>query len=136
MIDIKLTGRENVLVYAKLYGIPNRAREVNEVLEVMELSERAGDLVRTYSRGMRRRLELAQALVHEPEVPFLNEPTLGRDVVDGGFGESCQPRDRPRESTSERGQYRGQGDPDAWGRCCDRTRDMYPCVRGSNVVTS
>ena len=80
-LDIKLTGRENVLLYAKLYGIPDRARKVDEVLELMELSERSGDLVRTYSGGMRRRLELAQALVHEPEVLFLDEPTLGLDVA-------------------------------------------------------
>ena len=80
-LDIKLTGRENVLLYAKLYGIPDRSRKVDEVLEVMELSERSGDLVRTYSGGMRRRLELAQALVHEPEVLFLDEPTLGLDVA-------------------------------------------------------
>ena len=80
-LDIKLTGRENVLLYAKLYGIPDRSKKVVEVLEVMELSERSGDLVRTYSGGMRRRLELAQALVHEPEVLFLDEPTLGLDVA-------------------------------------------------------
>jgi ABC-2 type transport system ATP-binding protein len=80
-LDIKLTGRENVLLYAKLYGIPDRARKVSEVLEVMELTERAGDMVRTYSGGMRRRLELAQALVHEPNVLFLDEPTLGLDVA-------------------------------------------------------
>jgi len=80
-LDIKLTGRENVLLYAKLYGIPERAKKVDEVLEVMELSERSGDLVKTYSGGMRRRLELAQALVHEPEVLFLDEPTLGLDVA-------------------------------------------------------
>ena len=80
-LDIKLTGRENVLLYAKLYGIPNRTRKVDEVLDVMELSERSGDLVRTYSGGMRRRLELAQALVHEPEVLFMDEPTLGLDVA-------------------------------------------------------
>jgi ABC-2 type transport system ATP-binding protein len=80
-LDNRLTGRENVLLYAKLYGIPNRARKVDEVLELMELSERSDDLVRTYSGGMRRRLELAQALVHEPEVLFLDEPTLGLDVA-------------------------------------------------------
>jgi ABC-type taurine transport system ATPase subunit len=51
--------------YAKLYGIPDRAGKVDEVLDMMELSERSGDLVKTYSGGMRRRLELAQALVHD-----------------------------------------------------------------------
>jgi ABC-2 type transport system ATP-binding protein len=79
-VDRKLTGRENVLLYAKLYGIPNRNSKVEEVLEMMELSDRASDLVATYSGGMRRRLELAQALVHKPEVLFLDEPTLGLDV--------------------------------------------------------
>ncbi|AKB42723.1 MULTISPECIES: ABC transporter ATP-binding protein [Methanosarcina] len=79
-VDRKLTGRENVQLYAKLYGIPNRNSKVDEVIEMMGLSDRAGDLVATYSGGMRRRLELAQALVHEPEVLFLDEPTLGLDV--------------------------------------------------------
>lgn len=79
-VDRKLTGRENVQFYAKLYGVPDRNSKVEEVLEMMELSDRASDLVATYSGGMRRRLELAQALVHEPEVLFLDEPTLGLDV--------------------------------------------------------
>jgi ABC-2 type transport system ATP-binding protein len=79
-VDRKLTGRENVMLYAKLYGVPKRSSKVEEVLEMMGLSDRAGDLVATYSGGMRRRLELAQALVHEPEVLFLDEPTLGLDV--------------------------------------------------------
>jgi ABC-2 type transport system ATP-binding protein len=79
-VDRKLTGRENVLLFAKLYGIPNRNSKVDEVIEMMGLSDRAGDLVAKYSGGMRRRLELAQALVHEPEVLFLDEPTLGLDV--------------------------------------------------------
>jgi len=79
-VDRKLTGRENVQLYAKLYGIPDRNSKVEEVLEMMGLSDRANDLVATYSGGMRRRLELSQALVHEPEVLFLDEPTLGLDV--------------------------------------------------------
>lgn len=79
-VDRKLTGRENVMLYAKLYGITNRNLKVDEALEMMGLSDRAGDFVATYSGGMRRRLELAQALVHEPEVLFLDEPTLGLDV--------------------------------------------------------
>lgn len=80
-VDINLTGRENVLFFAKLYGIENPKDKVDEVLGIMELSERADDLVRTYSGGMRRRLELAQALVHQPLVLFLDEPTIGLDVA-------------------------------------------------------
>jgi ABC-2 type transport system ATP-binding protein len=79
-VDRKLTGRENVMLYAKLYGVQNRDSKVDEALEMMGLLDRSGDLVATYSGGMRRRLELAQALVHEPEVLFLDEPTLGLDV--------------------------------------------------------
>lgn len=80
-VDIKLTGRENVLLFAHLYGIVNPKDKTDEVLSIMELSDRADDLIRTYSGGMRRRLELAQALVHEPAVLFLDEPTIGLDVA-------------------------------------------------------
>ena len=79
-VDIKLSGRENVAFYAALYGVRSRDR-VDEVLGVMDLSERADDRAGEYSGGMRRRLELAQALVHEPEVLFLDEPTIGLDVA-------------------------------------------------------
>lgn len=80
-VDIKLTGRENVRFFADLYGVPDAGDRVDEVLAVMELSDRADDLIKTYSGGMRRRLELAQALVHEPRVLFLDEPTIGLDVA-------------------------------------------------------
>jgi len=80
-VDIKLTGRENVLFYADLYGVKNPKDRADEVLAVMELTGRADDLTKTYSGGMRRRLELAQALVHEPLVLFLDEPTIGLDVA-------------------------------------------------------
>lgn len=80
-VDIKLTGRENVRFFADLYGVPHASDRVDEVLEVMELTDRGDDLIRTYSGGMRRRLELAQALVHEPSVLFLDEPTIGLDVA-------------------------------------------------------
>ncbi|OPY38262.1 MAG: Molybdate/tungstate import ATP-binding protein WtpC [Methanoregula sp. PtaU1.Bin051] len=80
-VDIKLTGRENVLFYTNLYGVNNPKDRADEPLSVMELSDRADDLTRTYSGGMRRRLELAQALIHQPEVQFLDEPTLGLDVA-------------------------------------------------------
>ncbi len=79
-VDIKLTGRENVRFYASLYGVRGNDR-IDEVLAIMDLTDRADDLTGTYSGGMRRRLELAQALVHEPEVLFLDEPTIGLDVA-------------------------------------------------------
>lgn len=80
-VDTNLTGRENMLVFARLYGIKNTKDKVDELLAVMELSDRAEDQAKTYSGGMRRRLELAEALVHEPEVIFLDEPTIGLDVA-------------------------------------------------------
>jgi len=79
-VDIKLTGRENALLFARLYGVESPKDRVDELLAVMQLTDRADDLVKTYSGGMRRRLELAQALVHKPDVLFLDEPTLGLDV--------------------------------------------------------
>jgi ABC-2 type transport system ATP-binding protein len=79
-VDMKLTGRENVVFFAKLYGIPHPRETADEALAQMDLSPRSDDLVKTYSGGMRRRLELAQALVHDPDVLFLDEPTIGLDV--------------------------------------------------------
>jgi ABC-2 type transport system ATP-binding protein len=80
-LDIDLTGYENLLMYAKLYYIPRdeRTKRIRDALESMELSERQNDLARTYSGGMMRRLEIAQALVNRPKVLFLDEPTIGLD---------------------------------------------------------
>jgi len=81
--DTKLTGRENVNLYAKLYGLRDkteRKSKVDEAMSIMGLTERADDLTKTYSGGMHRRLEIAQALVHDPEILFLDEPTVGLDV--------------------------------------------------------
>jgi len=81
--DGGLTGRENLVLSAKLYRIPlsRRRTRINEALAFMDLESAAGHLVRTYSGGMIRRLEVAQAMLHEPEVLFLDEPTIGLDPV-------------------------------------------------------
>lgn len=79
--DLDLTGWENVDIYGEFYGIHRRIRHQRgrELLRLVGLSERAGDLVATYSGGMRRRLEIARGLIHSPEVLFLDEPTIGLD---------------------------------------------------------
>ena len=80
-LDTILTGRENLQLHARLYGIParERSRWIEEMLELVDLTQRADDLTKTYSGGMRRRLELARGLLHRPAVLFLDEPTLGLD---------------------------------------------------------
>jgi len=80
-LDDRLTGRENLYIHARLYSVPSAQREkrIDEVLELVELRDRQNDLVRYYSGGMRRRLELARGLLHYPKVLFLDEPTLGLD---------------------------------------------------------
>ena len=80
-IDTLLTGRENLQLHARLYGIPSdvRGKRINEMLALVDLKDRANDITRTYSGGMRRRLELARGLLHRPAVLFLDEPTLGLD---------------------------------------------------------
>jgi ABC-2 type transport system ATP-binding protein len=79
--DGELSGRENLLVTAKLYRIPRseRARRMREALHFMDLEGVADRLVRHYSGGMVRRLEIAQAMLHRPPVLFLDEPTVGLD---------------------------------------------------------
>src|SRR3990170_2894162 len=80
-VDDRLTGRENLYMHANLYGVPANQQKtrINEVLKLVQLEERADDILRTYSGGMRRRLELARGLIHYPKVLFLDEPTLGLD---------------------------------------------------------
>jgi ABC-2 type transport system ATP-binding protein len=78
-----LSGRENLLVFAKLYGLPRREREarIAAALADVGLDEAAERPAKTYSGGMVRRLEIAQALLHRPSVLFLDEPTIGLDPV-------------------------------------------------------
>jgi len=80
-INDRLTGRENLEMHANLYGVPvaEGKKRINEVLELVELSDKADLLMRTYSGGMRRRLEIARGLIHYPKVLFLDEPTIGLD---------------------------------------------------------
>jgi len=81
--DPDLTVEENLNIYAKLYSVPRAEREKNiaEVLEAVDLTKWRGAQVKTLSGGMRRRVEIARGLVHNPQIFFLDEPTTGLDPV-------------------------------------------------------
>ena len=82
-VDGTLTAYENLLLFSRLYDIPAHEREarIQETLELAGLTDVADRLVRTYSGGMIRRLEIGQALMHHPLVLFLDEPTVGLDPL-------------------------------------------------------
>ena len=77
----ELSGYENLLIYSKLYGVPKdkRNKNIHHILELLGISERADDEVRKYSGGMMRRLEIGTAIVHNPPLIILDEPTIGLD---------------------------------------------------------
>ncbi len=81
-VDEYLTGRENLELQARLNHIQKDLvkKRVDELLELVELSDRQNDSVNTYSGGMRKRLDIASGLLHRPKVLFLDEPTLGLDI--------------------------------------------------------
>ena len=80
-LDIELTGRENLDFHGRIYGLDKTTRQqrIQEVLDLVQLTDRADNMVKTYSGGMKRRLEIARGLLHHPKVLFLDEPTLGLD---------------------------------------------------------
>ena len=82
-----LSAAENLTYYGELYGVPSLADNVARVLQAAHLADRAHDKAGTYSKGMRQRLALARALLHDPEVLVLDEPT--GDVDPRGDGEMC-----------------------------------------------
>jgi ABC-2 type transport system ATP-binding protein len=81
-VDDDLTGRENMLLQATLYGVELKVAKgrIDDLLHLVNLEDSAERLVKTYSGGMRKRLELAEGLIHRPKVLFLDEPTLGLDI--------------------------------------------------------
>ena len=96
-IEPTLSGRQNVEWFARLYDVPRRERadRVSEAMEAMSLIDVADDMAATYSGGMVRRLELAQALVNRPSLLILDEPTMGLDpIARDGVGHTsltCKP---------------------------------------------
>jgi ABC-2 type transport system ATP-binding protein len=81
-VDDDLTGRENMMLQATLYGVePKVAKDrIDELLALVKLEDSADRMVKTFSGGMRKRLELSEGLIHRPRVLFLDEPTLGLDI--------------------------------------------------------
>jgi ABC-2 type transport system ATP-binding protein len=81
--DLELSVEENILIFAKLYGVPRERRKVlmKELLDAVELTQWADKPVKNLSGGMRRRVEIARGLIHEPSIFFLDEPTTGLDPV-------------------------------------------------------
>jgi ABC-2 type transport system ATP-binding protein len=81
-LDDILTGREHLQLHAAIYGVSKDIRQdrIEDVLDLIKLGEKIDDKIKTYSGGMKRKLEIGRGLIHHPKVLFLDEPTLGLDV--------------------------------------------------------
>ncbi len=122
--DGALTGRENLELSAGLYHLPRaeRASRIDQALRFMELDAVADRIVRTYSGGMIRRLELAQAMLHRPAVLFLDEPTVGLDPTgrDAVWARIGQLRERERTTILLTTHHMDEADA-----LCDRVAIMH-----------
>ncbi len=123
-IEAALTGRENVMWFARLFDVPRseRARRVNDALEVMGPADAGDRVAGTYSGGMIRRLELAQALVNRPPLLILDEPTVGLDPVarDGVWQRVSELRDATGMTVLLTTHYMEEADA-----LCDRVALMH-----------
>lgn len=85
MLYLDLTARENLVLFARLYGVDNPGKRADEMLTLVELKHRANDKVRGFSRGMTQRIAIARAFINDPRIVFLDEPYSGLDPHAAGI---------------------------------------------------